>query len=214
LRRCCIRGYRSLLASRDQAEILFGQANGFIERTPGLKWEKDLNAHGPYKVKGTRQIDHTFSGGTGMKVYAADKETADGVIPTLPIIDEGHRMRDLGLYRLWKGKLEKRHGRIVMISTAGEPGKDFEKTRRALKTTARRLTAGWPVLRSVRVGRRRCCTTIPCRAPRSSSDLEAVKEANPLSKITVSSLNVNVVADAGLRRGLVAADVQHPGAIE
>jgi phage terminase large subunit-like protein len=74
-----------------------------------------------------------------MKVYAADKETADGVIPTLPIIDEGHRMRDLGLYRLWKGKLEKRHGRIVMISTAGEPGKDFEKTRRALKTTAAKV---------------------------------------------------------------------------
>jgi phage terminase large subunit-like protein len=177
-------------SSRDQAEILFGQANGFIERTPGLKWEKDLNAHGPYKVKGTRQIDHTFSGGHGMKVYAADKETADGVIPTLPIIDEGHRMRDLGLYRLWKGKLEKRHGRIVMISTAGEPGKDFEKTRRALKTTA------------AKVDRRGRCFgryesdaavlhdySLPSTA--LVGDLEAVKEANP-RRSRSPRCNVNV----------------------
>lgn len=174
-------------ASRDQAEILFGQAQGFIERTPGLKWEKDLNPHGPYKVKGTRQIDHTYSQGHGMKVYAADKETADGVIPTLPIIDEGHRMRDLGLYRLWKGKLNKRHGRIVMISTAGEPGRDFEKTRRALKTGADDIKrTGRCFGRYESEGAVLHDYALPSTA--DVENMKAVKEANPLSTITVTSL--------------------------
>jgi hypothetical protein len=174
-------------SARDQAEILFGQALGFIERTPGLKFERELNPHGPYDAKGTRQLNHRYSGGKGMKVYAADQETADGVIPTLPIIDEGHRLKDLGLYRLWKGKLNKRHGQIVMISTAGVPGRDFERTRKNLKTA------------SVDVKRRGQCfgryateTTVlhDYAVPSVSAveNLALVKEANPLSTITIGSL--------------------------
>ena len=32
------------------------------------------------------------------------------------------------LYRTWRGKLDKRGGQIVVISTAGEPGGEFEET--------------------------------------------------------------------------------------
>lgn len=174
-------------SSREQAEILFGQAEGFIKRTPGLQFDKDGNPHGPYKIRGTRQIDHLYSGGKGMKVYAADHETADGVIPTLPIVDEGHRMRDLSLYRLWTGKLQKRHGRIVMISTAGEPGKDFEVTRRKLKTAATDVERrGRCFARYVSEGAVLHDYALPNTA--MVEDLEAVKEANPLSTITVTSL--------------------------
>jgi hypothetical protein len=173
-------------ASRDQAEILYGQAKGFVERTPGLKFEKDLNPNGPFEVKGSRLITHRFNGGTGMKVYAADRETADGVIPTLPIIDEPHRQRDLGLYRLWKGKLDKRNGRIVAISTAGVPGTDFEKTRAALRTAATERSR-----RGRCFGRYATATTVlhEYAVPRALvEDLGAVHEANPLKKITVGQL--------------------------
>jgi hypothetical protein len=174
-------------SARDQAEILFGQALGFVERTPGLKYQSELNPHGPYDAKGTRQLNHRYSGGKGMKVYAADQETADGVIPTLPIIDEGHRLRDLGLYRLWKGKLNKRHGQIVMISTAGVPGRDFEKTRKKLKTAAHDVKR-----RGQCFGRYATETTVlhDYAVPSVSAveDFEIVKEANPLSTITIGSL--------------------------
>jgi hypothetical protein len=88
---------------------------------------------GRFKVfEGYRQIKSTVNGGRGIKVYAADKATGDGVIPyPYALIDEPHRHKDLGLYRTWKGKLRKRGAQIVAISTAGEPGTDFEETRDA-----------------------------------------------------------------------------------
>jgi phage terminase large subunit-like protein len=188
-------------ASRDQAEILFTQAKGFIERTPGLLYMKDGptvpdenalpgergSCDGPYEIKGTRLIKHRFNGGQGLKVYAADKDTADGVIPTLPVIDEGHRHRDLGLYRLWKGKCEKRGASIVMISTSGEPGSDFEKSRDSLRQHATKSTK-----RGVCFGRYETDTSVlheyavPDR--RLVEDISIVKQANPLAKITEESL--------------------------
>lgn len=126
-------------ASRDQAEILFGQAAGFVERTPGL--DARQSANGRFKVfEGYRKIMSTVNGGRGLKVYAADKATGDGVIPTLCLVDEPHRHKDLGLYRTWKGKLKKRNAQIVAISTAGEPGTDFEKTRDKIRDQAKERT--------------------------------------------------------------------------
>lgn len=123
-------------ASRDQAEILFGQAAGFVERTEGLDVRK--HPRGRFKVfEGYRQIKSTANGGRGIKVYAADKATGDGVIPfPYALIDEPHRHKDLGLYRTWKGKLRKRGAQIVAISTAGEPGTDFEDTRDEIRNQA------------------------------------------------------------------------------
>lgn len=188
--------------SRDGAEILFGQARGFIERTPGLRYDRDADewplgldvppgergsSAGPFEVKGRREISHRYNGGAGLKVYAADKETADGVIPTLPIVDEGHRHKDLGLYRLWRGKLNKRGGKIVMISTAGEPGGDFEKTRDALRDQATDRSS-----RGECHGRYATASTVmhEYAVPRRSmvEDIATVKAANPLKKITFTSL--------------------------
>ena len=65
-----------------------------------------------------------------IEVHAADAGTADGVIPfPFAFVDELHRHKDLALHRTWAGKLTKRGGQLIVISTAGEPGHDFEVTR-------------------------------------------------------------------------------------
>jgi phage terminase large subunit-like protein len=166
-------------ASRDQAEIMFGQARGFIERTPGL--DKRFRVH-----KGYRRIDSLRQGGLGIKVYAAAKATGDGVIPTLAVVDEGHRHRDLGLYRTWKGKLFKRGGQLVMTSTAGEPGSDFEETRDNIRTKATSRRRRGSGLRAAGPN----SVMLEWKVPnlKKARDLRAVKAANPLSTITVKGL--------------------------
>lgn len=166
-------------SSRDQAEIMFGQAAEIVYQTPGLTQR--------FKVQnGYRRILSLRNGGRGIRVYPADVKTGDGVIPTLAMCDEGHRWPDLSLYRLWKGKLNKRKGQIIMISTAGAPGEEFEETRDAIRTrcknvvvTGGRLKAQGSniVLNEWRVG-----------DPSLITDMEAVKEANPFSGITEETL--------------------------
>jgi len=56
------------------------------------------------------------------------------------IVDEGHRLKDLGQYRTWTGKSEKRDATGLMISTAGVPGSDFENTREAFRQGATKVT--------------------------------------------------------------------------
>ena len=121
-------------ASREQAEIMYRQAEGFVLRSPRLhesvhsavqaaKGKRKTDVPRFVCLEGYRRINH-FGGGR-IQVFAADDRTGDGVIPTLGILDELHRHRDLALYRTWAGKLTKRGGQIVAISTAGEPGSEF-----------------------------------------------------------------------------------------
>jgi phage terminase large subunit-like protein len=93
-------------ASRDQATILQNQAVMLVE-----------GAHLPHVVRsGYREIRHN---GGRLRVLAADSDTADGVIPTLAIVDELHRHRTDGLYQVFRKGLGPRAGRMVTISTAG-----------------------------------------------------------------------------------------------
>jgi phage terminase large subunit-like protein len=166
-------------ASRDQAEIMFGQAAGFIERSPGL--QKRFVVH-----EGLRRIKSRRNGGRGIKVYAAAVNTGDGVIPTLCAIDEGHRQKDLGLYNLWTGKLWKRGAQILMSSTAGEPGSSFEETRDRIRerATRRRRRAGCLIA----TGPHTAMLEWKVPSLEKVEDLRAVKAANPLSTITKKSL--------------------------
>jgi phage terminase large subunit-like protein len=67
--------------ARDQAALILNQARKFIRSTPGLR------DHLTMKV---REIVNDDDAGF-VRVLAADKDTADGVIPTLAIVDELHR---------------------------------------------------------------------------------------------------------------------------
>lgn len=97
-------------ASRDQAQIMLRQAQGFIRRSPWL--QKRL------QVK-QREILYKADAGR-VRVMASDVDTADGVIPTLALVDELHRHKSPDLYGVFRDGLGPRDGQIVTISTAGD----------------------------------------------------------------------------------------------
>ena len=173
-------------SSRDQTGILYRQAEGFVDRSPALR---DL-----FKCQqGYRRILYRTNGqfsdaGPQIQVFAADDRTGDGVIPTLGIIDELHRHEDLRLYRTWRGKVGKRGGQIVAISTAGEPGGEFEETRERIRQSATDVQRGETFLRAASEHLVLHEWAVP--ATGDVEDLELVKRANPFSGITVASLKV------------------------
>lgn len=160
-------------SSREQAEILFKQAQGFVIRTPEL--------HDTFEcLPGHREIRCATSSGL-IKVFAADQKTADGAIPTLALCEEMHRQKDMGLYDTWMGKTPKRNGQIVAISTAGEPGSAFEAVRDGIRQQGK-------------VERKDCFTRVVTphlimheyAVPEDGDveNLKLVKMANPSSRVT------------------------------
>ena len=119
-------------------------------------------------------------------MYAADKDSGDGVIPTLALVDELHRHKNLDLYRLWKGKLRKRQGQIVTISTAGEPESEFENTRKAIRDAAVERERDGAYLRAA--SRKLVMHEWMVQDAVQVDDMAAVKDANPFSGITVETL--------------------------
>lgn len=165
-------------ASRNQCGLLFGQAAGFVRRSPGMRRR--------FRVyKGYRRIDCHRTGGV-IEVFAADEKTGDGILFTLAIIDELHRHKDLGLYRTWSGKEGKRDGQLVVISTAGEPRTDFEDVRAAM------VRQGSDVHKEGRFTRSASADGVIHEYALTLKDdphnLELVKLANPFSGVTVETL--------------------------
>lgn len=164
-------------SARDQAGIVYRQAAGFVKRS---------------------ELEHVFTCQPGyrrvlcpdtnsvIQVYAADASTGDGVIPTFPIVDELHRHPDLELYRTWTGKLGKRGGQIVVLSTKGVPGTDFEETLEAIRRGATEVTRDGAFLRASSPGVVLHEWSVP--EDGDVEDMVLVKSANPLRAITVASL--------------------------
>jgi phage terminase large subunit-like protein len=97
-------------ASRDQAQIMLRQARGFIRRSPDLQ-----------RLMAVKQREITSLVDEGrVRVLASDEDTADGVIPTLAIVDELHRHKSSALYGVFRDGLGPRDGRMLTISTAGD----------------------------------------------------------------------------------------------
>jgi phage terminase large subunit-like protein len=99
-------------SSRDQATILYDQAAGFVRRSEGLQ-ERVLVKRGYREIRAQRHNGR-------IRVLAADVDTADGVIPTLALVDELHRHKSAGLYGVFRDGLGPRRGQMVTISTAGD----------------------------------------------------------------------------------------------
>ncbi len=182
-------------SSREQAEILYRQGEGFILRSPRLHEECPSPiqaAKGKRKIlvprftalEGYRRINHHEGG--RIQIFAADDRTGDGVIPTFGILDELHRHRDLALYRTWAGKLDKRAGQIAVISTSGEPGSEFEQARERIRKTAGEVTRRGAFVRAVASRLVLHEWAVPEGA--DVHDMTAVKAANPFHAITVESL--------------------------
>jgi phage terminase large subunit-like protein len=99
-------------SSRDQATILYDQAHGFVRRSPGLQ-DRLLVRRGYREIRSRRDSGR-------LRVLAADVDTADGIIPTLALMDELHRQASAGLYGIFRDGLGPRHGQMLAISVAGE----------------------------------------------------------------------------------------------
>jgi phage terminase large subunit-like protein len=182
-------------SSREQAEILYRQAEGFVLRSPRLtellvspiqvaKGKLKTEVPRFVTLEGYRRVNH-YEGGR-IQVFAADDRTGDGVIPTLGILDELHRHRNLALYRTWVGKLLKRSGQVIAISTAGEPGSEFEITRDRIRQTADDIYREGAFVRAA--SKRLILHEWAVPEDEDPEDMEAVKAANPLAALTVETL--------------------------
>lgn len=166
-------------SSRDQAEIGYRQAEGFVLRSRRLR--SFLKCQ-----EGYRRIKNLHSGGR-MQVFAADDKTGDGIIPTDAFLDELHRHKDLRLYRTWRGKLGKRGGQMAAFSTAGEPGSEFEEARELIRqsTPVVERRPGFVRCRSEQIALHEYA--VP--EDGDVEDMAVVKAANPFSGISESSLS-------------------------
>jgi phage terminase large subunit-like protein len=164
-------------SSRDQAELGFDSAAGFVSRTPRLEGLFTC-------LPGYRRI--RCSNGSKIQIFAADERTGDGVIPTLGVLDELARQRDLGLYRTWVGKLSKRGGQVIAMATAGEPGGEFEETRERIRQQATLIERDGTYTRAA--SDQLVLHEHALRPGDDVEDLELVAEANPFSGITVETL--------------------------
>jgi len=99
-------------ASRDQARILFKQAAGLVRRSKMTDMFDVKSGYGEIRLAGDKD-------GPRIRVLAADANTADGVIPTLALVDELHRHPSGALYGVFNDGLGPRNGRMITISTAG-----------------------------------------------------------------------------------------------
>lgn len=174
-----------------QAKILFQQAKGFVDRTPGMSERFEC-------LDGIKLIRSVRNPGPGIEIFAHDPNTGDGIIPKpYAILDELHRHPDMRLWELWAGKLRKRNAQIVGISTGGEPDTPFEDLRDEVRRRAKERRREGSYLRAASPGE----VLHEWMVPRDElcEDMEAVKAANPLSAITVESLaeDFAVVTDLG-----------------
>ena len=165
-------------SSRDQAQWLYLAAAGFVVRSPSI--EKLFRCQ-----EGFRRI-RCDSVGSRIQVFAADDRTGDGIIPTLALLEELHRHRSLNLYRTWRGKIEKRNGQLVAISTAGEPDGEFEEVRRKMREGATSSVTKGAHLRAATKDYVLHEYSVP--EDRSPDNFRDVKKANPLKAITIGQL--------------------------
>lgn len=165
-------------STRDQAEIGYRQLEGFVFSSKRLRQVLKCQ-------EGYRRIKNLVTG-SRLQVFAADDAHADGIIPTDAFLDELHRHKDLRLYRTWRGKLVKRGGQMATISTAGEPGGDFEETRERIRqeTPVIERRPGFVRCRSAQIAFHEYA--LP--QGENIDDMAAVKLANPFSGITTEIL--------------------------
>ncbi len=170
-------------ASRDQARIIYKAAKGFVNRG---RLDMALDAGKFRCYDGYRKIDCQGTG-SEIEIFAASERTGDGIIPTLCILDELHRHQNLNLYEVWRGKLDKRPGaQLLTISTAGEPGGEFEETREKIRQVSETVERQETFLRAEHEQLVLHEWSVPEEG--DVADFDLVARANPLSTVTPAVL--------------------------
>jgi phage terminase large subunit-like protein len=165
-------------ASRDQASLVLKQARKFLRSSPALQ---------QYMTMKQREIVSTRDEGF-LRVLASDVDTADGVIPTLAIVDELHRHKSTDLLGVFRDGLGPRQGRMITITTAGD---DSESALGQMRAQAYRM----PTVRrdgAYRYARSRNADWAmhewALDDDQDREDMGLVKTANPASWHTIEEL--------------------------
>jgi phage terminase large subunit-like protein len=165
-------------SSREQATILLRQARGLIRRSAALARLMHVKQ---------REIVSSIDDGR-IRVMASDENTADGVIPTLALVDELHRHKSADLYGVFRDGLGPRDGRMITISTAGD---DESSPLGVMRAAAHKLAT------SERTGAYRYCRSADGQyvmhewsldAEEDRTDMAVVKQANPAPWQTIEAL--------------------------
>lgn len=165
-------------ASRDQATLMFQQADGFVQRSDALQRRVEVK-------RGYRLIRSLRDQGY-IKVLAADAGTADGVLPTLALVDELHRHKTSALLDVFRDGLPKRDGRLLTISTAGsDPLSALGRIRTAALAAGAARRGAYT---TARVGDTFVLHEWALQPDDDLDDLALVKRANPASFVTLDSL--------------------------
>jgi phage terminase large subunit-like protein len=174
-------GANVVLASVTQQQAgsaMFRQASDAISRSPGLDRylravDGRLRIYGPAKAR--------------LDVKPSTPRTAQGSIPNLVIVDELGELASMELARMLRGKLSKRAGaKMIVVSSAGEPGGEFETTLEEIRNGAELVE------RDGRHSRYRTGATVvhEWRLVEGDdlTDWHLLKQANPLSSVTPDTL--------------------------
>jgi phage terminase large subunit-like protein len=167
----------------DQARVIYQAAEGFVWRSK-VQYLRCFEGFKQVRCAKTH---------SRMQIFPGDDRTGDGIIPgKYAGLDELHRHRSLALYETWKGKLGKLGAQLIVISTAGEVGSEFELERERLRQEATHVDRiGRAYVRAeMRLNGKPISVMHEYGLTEGSDidDLELVKEANPLSFITVETL--------------------------
>jgi hypothetical protein len=172
-------------SGKDQAKKVYVQAKGFVHDTPGMR--RRFRCFDGYRQIKPLGKDGKERGGEGLVICPWDPDSNDGAIPyPYYICDELHRHPDMSLWRLWEGKLRKRGGQGLGISTAGEPGSDFEEARDAMRHQCQRRRRARGGTRHY--GRRAFMHEYMLEDAEKAKDPKAVAKVNPLSTVTEETI--------------------------
>jgi Phage Terminase len=171
-------------AAKPQAGILYEQAAGFVLRSKWLSQRFKVQ-DGYRRIVGRGPLQ-----GRWMKVYSSSDDTGDGIIPTLPLIDELHRHKGHDLYGTWRDKLTKTDGAMITLSTAGDSEDNpLEQLRDSARKLENIVTIGrHTVARSK--GREFVMHEWALRPDDDTNDLKVVKKANPAAQVTLEELRM------------------------
>jgi len=177
-------------SSEKQAAILYNQAANLVFQS-GLDRRRKAGAGKYAEYEGIFDVSRgtwVIRYGLGrIRVLPADVRTAQGVIPTLAIVDEYQHHPTSGLYAIFRDGLTPRHGQMITITN---PGVDFDSPLGRIRERAIQHPCD-------KQGRRRLYTS-PDRSvvlvewgledEDDTDDLTLVKMANPAPWQTVAEL--------------------------
>jgi phage terminase large subunit-like protein len=175
-------------ASRDQAgEATFGQALGLVMASEDVLGDT-------FKLQPGHRRILVPDMGSRIQVFSASKATGQGVIPTLVEIDEGHVLPDFGLVRVWRGKLRKRDGQMLLFSNAGEPGGIYESVKARAISRCRDVRRDGP--HEIARGGQFTLHRWALEEGQNVEDLDLVKAANPLRSLTRDKLQAALESES------------------